>query len=131
MGKKGLSDKEAALIEAARRELAGQAPAASDAPKTVPVRTAPAASSQTTLPPVGSPAMTQISIAINAERASPAEPPAALDFATRMAMLMDAERQENESRKKRVKKAYVIIVSAIMVPSFLYVFVAMFKLLAR
>ena len=131
MGKKGLSDKEAALIEAARRELSGQARSTPDARKAVPDRTAPAASTLSPLAQTGSRTMTPISIVTSAERATPSAPPAAPDIATRMAMLMDAERQENENRKQRVKRVYVIIVSTIMVPSFLYVFVAMFKLLAR
>lgn len=131
MGQKGLNEKETALIEAARRELSGHAPAAPDAIKPLPVKKAPATSRQPPLASTNSRAPTQISIAAHYERTSPADPPAALDIATRMSMLMDAERQENENRKKRVKRTYVIIISAIMVPSFLYVFVTMFKLLAR
>ena len=77
------------------------------------------------------PAAVQPANAVVPEYASPAQAPAAPDIETRMAMLMDARRQENSKRKQQVKKTYLIIVTAIMAPSFLYVFVTLFKLLAR
>ena len=127
LGGKGLSDKEAALLAAARRELArptaappGAKQAAQIAIPAVPRATRAATGPVTPLPPADKP-----------EYAVPADPPPVPDIATRMALLMDAQRRQNESRKQRVKRAYVIIVTAVMVPSFLYVFITMFKLLAR
>ena len=108
MRSKGLSDKEAALLAAARRELAKKPSAAPHA----------ASGPVAPVPPANKP-----------EFAAP--PPPKPDISTRMAMLLDAERHASEDRKRRIKRNYMILVAAVMVPAFLYALVTMFRLLAR
>jgi len=119
MGKNNMSDKEAALLAAARRELA-MARAAGGA--ATPDSQAPAPS---TAKP-GSVASAAAPVA-----AAPLQAPAAPDMGTRMAMLMEAERLASASRKQRIKRIYLIAITAVIVPSFLYVFISLFRLLMK
>jgi len=48
-----------------------------------------------------------------------------------MALLMEAERAALQERKSRIKRNYMIGISAVLAPSFLYVFFNIFKILAR
>ena len=124
-GGKGLSGKEAALLAAARRELAkppGANPAAQIVTPAAP-QVAPAAMrSVAPLPPANK---------TLPEDAAPAEPLPVQDIDTRMAMLMDAERQASVDRRKRVRRTYLIMVSAVMVPAFIYTVINLIRLLAR
>ncbi|OGA01987.1 MAG: hypothetical protein A3H35_16095 [Betaproteobacteria bacterium RIFCSPLOWO2_02_FULL_62_17] len=128
LGGKGLSDKEAALLAAARRELAKPAaapPGANDAAQTRKITPAAPRVPRAPTRPVSTPPATL------ADDAAPADAPAKTDSATRMAMLMDAERRASEDRKRRIKRNYLILVSAVMVPAVLYALVSLFRLLAR
>jgi len=123
LGGKGLSDKEAALLAAARRELArpGANATAQTGKITPAVPQVPRAPTRPASPPP----------ATLPDDASPADAPAKPDGATRMALLLEAERQRSKSRKQRAKRVYVIVLAALMVPLFLYVLITLFRTFAR
>ena len=134
MKNKGLSQKEAALLAAARREIAKPAVAPPVRPAvpagTTPSRaTVPAAAVMAAAAQSAKPAARPVKAAPETPVLAPAAP--VPDIATRMAMLIEAEREANESRKRRVKRIYLIAISAVMVPAFLYVSVTMFRVLAN
>jgi len=116
----GLSDREAALIAAARRESGLRPQAAKATAPRVVKRDAPA---QPVMPPSPQPS------AIGATPSTPTftpqaptEAPPKPDIATRMALLMEAERAALQERKSRIKRNYMIGISAVLVPSFLQSF---------
>ena len=125
---KGLSDKEAALIAAARRESGLQPQTAKATTPRVVKHGAPAQSVMPVSPqPVAGAAPSTPKITPQA----PAEAPPKPDIATRMALLMEAERAALQERKSRIKRNYMIGISAVLVPSFIYVFFNLFKILVR
>ena len=125
LGGKGLSDKEAALLAAARRELAKSAAAPPGAAQTGKITPAAPQVPRSPTRPVSTPPVTL------PDDAAPADAPAKPDSATRMAMLLEAERQASKDRKRRIKRNYLILVAAVMVPAVLYALVSLFRLLAR
>jgi hypothetical protein len=119
-----LSDKEAALIAAAKRELAGgrdAAPPGSTPPaprQTAPVAQAPAQAAP--LPARTSPASPrQHALAKTAPAA--VQPDTAADRAERMARLMADEASENRRRHKRLQMILVIIPLGLLILGFLWV----------
>jgi hypothetical protein len=125
---KGLSDKEAALIAAARRESGLQPLAAGVAAPRVVNRGSTAQSVAKASPQASAgPTPATLKIKPQATAAAPAKP----DIATRMALLMETERAALQERKSRIKRNYMIGISAVLVPAFLYVFVNLFRLLVH
>ena len=129
---KGLSDKEAALIAAARRDLA-RAPVAM--PCQAVAKSIP--SDGNTPPPIAPAAASVKSTMLPAKDSTSAVTLAPLvvdvkpDIATRMALLLAAERDALNDRKRRIKRNYIIGITAVMVPAFLYVIVNLFRILVR
>ena len=103
MDKPKLSDREAAIIEAARRELAGLAPRKTQ-PEAPP---APGSGS-----PIRGPA--------------PANP-AQQDPAERIAALMQAEQEQSSKRKKRLRQYWIVIPAIILIAAVLWVMAAIFR----
>ncbi|OFZ86733.1 MAG: hypothetical protein A2V78_09455 [Betaproteobacteria bacterium RBG_16_64_18] len=103
MDKPKLSDREAAIIEAARRELAGLAQR-----KTQPEATPASASGS----PIESPAPA------NSARPDPAE---------RIAALMRAEQEQSSRRKKRLRQYGIVIPALILIAAVLWVMAAIFR----
>jgi hypothetical protein len=129
MNNKGLTGKEAALLAAARRELATPTPSPPGANQKAQVVTP--AVSQAARASAGSAESVPFAKKTTLKSGTSADLPAMPDIATRMAMLMDAELRERKNRKQRVKKIYLTMVATVMVPSFLYITITIFKLLAR
>lgn len=100
MGEQKLSAKEAALIEAARRELARPASPASEP-------------SRQAAPKPGAAA---------AAPAAPAPPPSA---AERIAALMEAERDQTRRRNERLRLYGVAVPSAILIAALLWAVIAL------
>jgi len=126
---KGLSDREEALIAAARRESGLRSQAAKATAPRVVRHDAPA---QPVMPPSPQPsAIGATPTTPTFTPQAPTEAPPEPDIATRMALLMEAERAALQERKSRIKRNYMIGISAVLVPSFLYVFFNIFKILAR
>jgi hypothetical protein len=105
MADKGLSDKEAVLIAAAKREAAAR-------PSPAPV---PA------VPPSAAPAPAKTAAAVN---------PAA-DIYERMARLMEAERRETELRKARMKRNGTALVVVFLAPIILWALVTLVRQMLR
>jgi len=118
-----LSDREAALVEAARRELAacastgpGQRPEPGRASLSGTPIGSPAPSPVTTGDPNTATMMQQPSI--------PAPRP---DAAARIAALMQIEQEENVRRKKRLRQYGVVIPAVFLIAATLWVVTAIFR----
>ena len=138
-----LSDKEAAFLAAAKRDLTkskadaatSNVPPAGVSEKSLTSNGVTSRAERTTH---GTPSRAADTVAVAKPPpsvrvvpiAAPAQP-AKMDAATRMAMLLAAERETLEKRKKRAKHIYIGICCAIMVPSFLYIVVQMTRLLGN
>jgi hypothetical protein len=110
MDKPKLSDREAALVETAKRELAARtsppAPASGPATRRMP-EAAPVAESPTESPAPASSAGT--------------------DAAGRIAALMQAEKEETFRRKKRLRQFGIVIPALILIAAMLWVIAAIFR----
>ena len=130
MNSNGLSEKEVALIAAARRQLSTGTARATFAPPSGTIQSDPPSPSRPVepgfAPSFNPPAEPEIPDTIT--QIAP-EPPATTDMATRMAMLMSAERAASEERKRRIKRNYMIAISAILILAFLAVITNLIKLL--
>jgi len=105
MDKPKLSDREAAIVEAARRELAGLGSRGPQPEAEKP--SAPGAGS-----PIRGPAP-----------ANPARP----DPAERIAALMQAEQEQSSRRKKRLRQYGIVIPAIILFAAVLWVMAAIFR----
>ncbi len=126
MADKGLSDKEVALIAAAKREAAARAAQGAATPQAPAARApapppGPAAAPVRAVPPSAAPA---------AAKAAPAANPAA-DISERMARLMEAERRETELRKARMKRNGTALVVVFLVPIILWALVTLVRQMLR
>ena len=107
-----LRDKEAALIAAARRELAAAPPAgAPPAAKQSPAPVGPAAAEQS-MPE---------SVVSRASQATSNRPERAIDHAERLAALMAAQAKEHRRRDKKLKLYLLAIPLGVLVLAFLWV----------
>ncbi|MFM9972642.1 MAG: hypothetical protein ACKVQK_30050 [Burkholderiales bacterium] len=123
-----ISDKEAALIAAARREL-GKSPPLQPAVKSTP----PTSGATGALPTSAArPSLANNASELKAEQnqAKPlvTESPPKADPAKRMAMLIEAERIALADRNRRIKRNYTIGICLVMIPAFAYVIVMLVKL---
>jgi hypothetical protein len=126
---KGLSEKEAALIAAARREL-GEAPAPSAPPpvRTIAAKIAPKPATAAVLPAKAvAPVMVESAYAHAPQQAI--VPPPKPDTATRMAMLLESERIAAEDRKRRIRRNYMVVLATIMLAALIYVVVNLLRIL--
>jgi hypothetical protein len=128
-----LSDREAALIEAARRELAARAspkpaPGPISGPATGPIPgPGPAPGAKSPLQsPAPAPAMTEgPNPATAMHRAAP--PAARPDAAERIAALMQAEKKETFRRKKRLLQYGIVIPAVFLIAAVIWVAAAIFR----
>lgn len=105
MDKTKLSDKEAAIVAAARRELAERA---SQTPR-------PAAATRTAREP-------------DSLTAGPAAASAApLDAAARIAALMQAEQDRSSKRRKKLRQVGIVIPALVLIAALLWVLSAIFR----
>jgi hypothetical protein len=131
---KGLSDREAALIAAARRELGKAPPESAHAPAAIShssTASRPAPATQGTAPAILKRKADTAAARILQNAATPETPVAAPkpDAATRMAMLLESERLAAEERKRRIRRNYMAVLATIMVVALIYFVVNLFRLL--
>jgi hypothetical protein len=125
-----LSDREAALIDAARRELASRAsPKPAHEPLSGPATgRIPGPELETRLPhrnPAPAPAPVEDqNEAVTTHRGLPAARP---DAAARIAALMQAEQEETSRRKKKLRQYGVVIPAVLLIAATLWVVTAIFR----
>jgi hypothetical protein len=122
MNDKTLSSKERALLEAARREVAAKAPRAepaAGAPAAVPGRVSPgAALSRLDAPTV---------LGWDHPAAQGPPPKAAEDKWARVAVLMEQERREAETRRRRMRRSGLAVVAAMAFIALIVLFRALIR----
>jgi hypothetical protein len=107
MNKPELSDREAALVEAARRELAARA--SRGPPPGPPLGPAPAPGPAAAI------------------QRPPATPAAPADAAARVAALMQAEQEQAFRRKKKLRQFGLVVPAVILIAALLWVATAIFR----
>ena len=126
-----LSDRETALIEAARRELAARdsakAPTGPALGQTLRPTPGPDSGSQSPIERPGP----RPTVAEAPGPATAVQPPAIPaprpDAAARMAALMQIEQEENVRRKKRLRQFGIVIPALVLIAATLWVVVAIFR----
>ena len=123
MDKSKLSDREAALVEAARRELAAGA-SVGPGPRPEPGRVSLSGT------PIGSPAPSPVTTGDPNPATmmqQPSVPSPRPDAGARIAALMQTEQEEKVRRKKRLRQFGIVIPALVLIAATLWVVIAIFR----